>query len=135
LLNYSAQKEQDIDLLRTFLILKKIWVLAESKQEMTFTQRNLVMLLGHNTTDSPCYSNIRIYLALLSYWGLIELKLHTEYSKELGKYTIYHLQKIEEGELSPDFDTDIEAEMKASAMSDDLFERVMFKMPEILEDK
>lgn len=92
------------------------------------------MLLGHNDTDNTYYPNIRLYLALLSYWGLIELKLYTTYDEKIGKYTVYHLQDVKEKDLSSDFETDIEAEMKASAMSEELFEKVMFKMPEILED-
>ena len=129
LLNYSISKEQDIDLLRMFLILKKIFKIADSKEDMSFTQRNLVMLLGHAPTDSTYYNNVRTYLALLSYWGLIEVKLHTEYDEKLGRYIIYHLQNVKEKELSPDFETDIEAEKYASGMSNELFEKVMFKMP------
>lgn len=71
---------------------------------------------------------------LLSYWRLIELKQHNEYNDKICGYTIYQLQNIMEKELGSDFETDIEAEMKANAMSDELFEKVMFKMPEIFED-
>ena len=50
LIEYSAgkNKEGNIDLLRTYLILKRINKLAESSEDRTFTKRELIILLGHS---------------------------------------------------------------------------------------
>ena len=63
------------------------------------------------------YDNIRNYLALLSMWGFIDIKLHTTYDEKLGKYTIYHLQDVLDTPKNEDYITDIAAEKNANAMS------------------
>lgn len=136
LLLYAKVKEQDIDLLRTFLILKKMNKVAENSEEKSFTLRQISILLGHGDTHSKYYENIRIYLALLSFWGLIELKQHKEFNKNLGKaYTIFHLQNIKECELNADFESDIEAEMNAALPSEELMNKLRFSFPNIIENK
>ena len=133
LVKYSKTRENDIDLLRTFLILKKINKIAANNEERSFTLRQISLLLGHGDTNSVYYNNIRIYLALLSFWGLIVLKMHTQTSDNLGHYTIYHLQEIREVSNNSDFVSDIEGEMNAPLPSEELMTKLRFIMPEILE--
>ena len=136
LVKYSKTREEDIDLLRTFLILKKMNKIAENAEEKSFTLRQISILLGHGDTHPKYYENIRIYLALLSFWGLIELKQHKQYNKELETaYTIYHLQHIKENDLKPDFESDINAEMNAALPSEELMNKLRFCFPGIIEDK
>ena len=133
LVSYAKTREQDIDLLRTFLILKKINKIAESSEERSFTLRQLSILLGHGDTTELYYNNIRVYLALLSFWGLIELKQHRQYSENLGtSYTVYHLQSIKETNLNADFESDIEAEKSAPLPSEELMNKLRFSCPELL---
>ena len=56
-------------------------------------------------------------MALLVFWGLIELKYHAAYGNDNGKYTIYHIQKVNELPSNPDFEEDINGEMNASIPS------------------
>ena len=133
LVKFSKTKEEDIDLLRTFLILKKLDKIAETSKEREITLRQLSILLGHGDTHPQYYQNIRIYLALLCFWGLIKLKQHRQYNESLGTaYTIYHLQKINETALNADFESDIEAEMNAILPSQELMDKLKFSFPEIL---
>lgn len=135
LLKYAKQREKDIDLLRVFLILKKMDKIAENPLERSFTLRQLCILLGHGDSTIEYYNNTRIYLALLSFWGLIELKQHKQFNTNFGtSYTIYHLQKVKETDLSPDFESDIEAEMNAPILSTRLMDKLKFSCSEILEE-
>lgn len=79
LLSLSAKDSKNIDILRVYLILKKIFELAKSKSDMTFTKKDLIEMLGHGITNTCEYDSIRGYLALLSFIKLIEIKSHTEY--------------------------------------------------------
>ena len=94
LLSYSKRNAKNIDLLRTYLIIKKISEVARSTKDMRFTKRDLVEYLGHNIYTSSDYESIRDYLALLSYFNLIELSCHTEHKDGLGSYIIYHIQNV-----------------------------------------
>lgn len=134
LLNFSKKKEADIDLLRTFIILKYIYTYANSKAEMKFSRSDIVKLLGHDKTNSIYYYKISVYLALLSYWGLIELKLNTAHNSHTGSYVIYHLQNIKEQNLNPEFETDIEAEMENEVMDKELFNKIQEKMGILVEE-
>ena len=134
LIKYARQEEQDIDLLRTFLILKKLNKIAQNSDERSFTLRQLSVLLGHGDTTAEYYKKIRIYLALLSFWNMIELKQHKHYDSNLNTaYTIYHLQMVSENNLSPDFNINIEEEMLAPLPSEELMDKLRFCYPEILE--
>ena len=134
LVKYSKTREEDIDLLRTFLILKKMEKVAESAEEKSFTLRQMSILLGHGDTTPKYYESIRIYLALLSFWGLIELKQHKQFNESLGTaYTIYHLRKVNETNLKDDFESDIEAEMDAKLPSQGLMDKLRFSFPEIVK--
>lgn len=128
----KKKKEQDIDLLRTYLIIKKIDQLAENSSERCFTRRQLILLLGHSDNTTEYYDKIRVYLALLVFWGLIELKYHTAYGNDNGKYTIYHIQKVNELPSNPDFEEDINGEMNASIPSQALMDKLQFCVPEFL---
>ena len=115
LIEYSTgdNKESNIDLLRTYLILKRIDKLAEGTEDRCFTKRELIVLLGHSTQTTEMYDRVRIYLALLSLWGFIKIKCHTAYDDHLGKYTVYHLQKVNELPENEDYISDIEAEKQS----------------------
>lgn len=134
LVDYAKIREQDIDLLRTFLILKKLDKIAGGAEERAFTKRDLIILLGHNPNDTVFYNNIRTYLALLSFWGLIELKVHTANHTNLGHYTIYHLQKVNDNTLNPDFISNINAEKDVMVLSQELKDRLRVQFPELLEE-
>lgn len=135
LVKYSKTREQDIDLLRTFLILKKMNKIAENTADKSFTLRQLSVLLGHGSTHPQYYENIRIYLALLNFWGLIELKQHKQFNESLGtSYTIFHLQRISETDLNADFESDIKAEMNAPLPSEELMNKLKFVFPNIIND-
>lgn len=126
LIKCSKAHDQDIDLLRTFLILKKIDEIAENSQERSFTLRQMSVLLGHGDTTSDVYTKIRFYLAILHFWGLALITAHTETNSSLGHYTVFHLQKISEQNLNPDFQSDIEAEMNAPLPSEEFLDKLRF---------
>lgn len=94
LLSYSKIEAKGIDLLRIYLILKKINEVARESKDRRFTKRDLVEILGHNVTTAEDYNKIRDYLAILTYFELIELKHHTEHKEGLGNYVVYHIQQV-----------------------------------------
>ena len=130
----NIKRDKHIDLLRTYLILKKLDKIAVNLQERSFTKRQLILLLGHNDTDKEQYSQIRIYLALLMYWGLIELKSHTTYDEKIGRYTVYHLQKVNEMPANEDYEDDISGEMKGPIASQEIMDQLKFNFPQIIDD-
>lgn len=132
--NETTKRDKHIDLLRTYLILKKLDMIAVNAEERSFTKRQLIILLGHNETDKEQYAQIRIYLALLMYWGLIEIKSHTHYDEAIGKYTVYHLQKVNELPINSDFEDDITGEMKAPLASDKIMNELEMAFPQIIND-
>lgn len=134
LLAHVGGGSQHIDLLRIYLILKKMDKLAQSNQDRSFTAKAIIKLLDHGTSNSCSYENVRFYLAILSYWGLIELKVHREYDPNIGSYKIYHLQKVNETNLSEDFEIDDkEAEAAAPLLSEEMMEKLKFVFPNIIE--
>lgn len=135
LVRRAKTKEEHIDLLRTFLILKKIDKIAEKAEERSFTIRQISILLGHGDTTAKYYESIRIYLATLSFWGLIELKQHRQYNESLGaSYTIFHLQKTKEVDLAADFYSNQNAEMEAFIQSEEFMNKLRFTFPNIIGD-
>lgn len=133
LLKFSQNNTKNIDLLRIFLLLKKLDMIATCSEERAFTKRNLIVLLGHNVDSSELYSDMTTYLALLKYWGLIEIKSHIYNDKKLGHYTIYHLQKVNEEKVNPDLIIDVAAEMaENNVMPEKVFNALQFSMPELL---
>lgn len=135
LVKYSKTNESNIDLLRTFLILKKLNKIAKTSSERSFTLRSLITLLGHNATNAEYYEAVRIYLALLNFWGLIDIKVHLEYMEKFGKFTVYHLQGVSETAVNKTFEADIEAELRAPELSQEMMEKLKFSCPELLEDQ
>lgn len=134
LLQYSASDEKDIDLLRIYLILKKMDVIAkDNSDKRQFSKRNLIMLLGHNATNSDYYKKINIYLVLLSHWNLIELKTHTQHLEKFGTFIIYHLQRVNDKSDSPDFYINIEAEMQGNGMLEEMYKKLQFDYPDLLK--
>lgn len=135
LLAHTGNDSQHIDVLRIFLILKKMDKYAEMPEDRNFTIRGIVQLLSHGTTHASSYENVRFYLGILSYWKLIELKVHTEYQPNLGAYKVYQLQWVSEENLSPDFDiTSQAAEEQAPLISDKMREKLSFSFPAIVGD-
>ena len=136
LIEYSAgkTKEGNIDLLRTYLILKRINKLAENINDRQFTKRELIILLGHSGQTSEMYDNIRNYLGLLSMWGFIDIKLHTSYDEKLGKYTVYHLQDVLDTPKNEDYITDIIAEKNVAVMSQSMKDKLCFSENQIMEN-
>lgn len=134
LISYSTGKEKEskIDLLRTYLILKKMDKLAENQDERRFTKRQLIMLLGHNTTTQSYYEELVIFLALLSFWGLISISYYTAYDEKIGKYTVYYLKETRDIPTNPDFETDIKTEMQAPIMSETMVNKLRFSEGELL---
>lgn len=118
LLGFSAKASRKIDLLRVYLILKKLSEIAQTSEDMCFTKRDLVEILGHGTTHASEYEEVRYYLALLSHVQLIELKFHTDYKEGLGSYVVYHLQKVFDEPLNGDLEINIQAEQNSGAMKD-----------------
>lgn len=135
LIEYSAgkKKEGNIDLLRTYLILKRIDKLAENAEDRCFTKREMIILLGHSDSTSEMYDNIRIYLALLAAWGFIELKYHTAYDTQLGNYTVYHLQKVNDMPENEDYISDILAEKNNGALSQRMIDKLNFCEGQLME--
>lgn len=132
LIKASKNNEGHIDLLRTYLILKKLNEIAETSEERSFTTRQLIILLGHSDKTSQYYSEVKMYIALLSFWGLIKVKIHTESDSILGHYTVYHLQSVESTTTNPDFVYNLEAEQNATLPSQELMEKLQFSVPELL---
>ena len=132
LLSYTGSAAEHIDLLRIFLILKKMDKVATTSTDRSFTARAIIQLLSRGTTNSSSYENVRFYLGMLSYWGLIKLKVHKEHDSNLGAYRVYHLQEVKETELNDFFPTDNEAEQNAPLMSDEMMEKLRFQFPSIV---
>lgn len=112
-----------------------ITIITDISEERAFTRRELILLLGHDDTTTENYTDVQIYLGLLSYWGLIELKSHVEQHEKLGHYTVYHLQRANEDQVNPELISNDIGEMNGSAMSEKIYNSLMFTMPELLENK
>lgn len=135
MVEYSAgeDKESHIDLLRTYLILKKMNKVAENKEERSFTRRQLIILLGHNDNTSELYDQVTIYLALLNFWGFIKIKKFTTYDESIGKYTTFILQDVIDVPDS-DFELDMKAESQTKLPSKALMDKLRFSESAILDD-
>lgn len=131
LLRFSRQSNKNIDLLRTYLYLKRLNELKG--EEKDFTKRDLISLLGHNINTPAEYEDIRNYLALLTYLSLIEIKTHTKHHEAFGYYTVYHLQNVFENSEHPDMTSDIDAEINGSQMPQRVYDAIKFTMPEVLD--
>lgn len=129
----DQDSDMHIDLLRLYLILKKMHEIAHNSLERSFTRKDLITLLGRDVTTSENYYRINIYLALLSHWNFISLKMHTEYNKNIGSYMVYHLIRADEDNISDDFVLNINSEQEANVMSEEMFEKLKFKYPELLQ--
>lgn len=132
LIQYSKICPKNIDLLRVYLILKKLDLLAENKQERCFTKRNLIKLLGHDTTTQQNYLDVLEYLALLRYLNLVDFTSHTQSDEKLGSYVVYHLQSVNEISNNPDINFNFggEKDNSATGIPDRLLEELSFIMPE-----
>ena len=125
LIRCSKIRDEDIDLLRLYLVLKKLSEIVD-KNKRAFTLRDMVIILGHHDSNEEYYRNIRLYLALLSFWDLIEIKTHTEVNNAGKSFLVYHLEDIHNSTDSKDFVADIKEQMSHSIMSEDLIEKLRF---------
>lgn len=72
------------------------------------------------------YTDIQIYLSLLSSDKLIELKKYTEYDERYGKYIIYQLENVYDNADNLDLSSDIEAEINnCGILSSNMKEKLM----------
>lgn len=133
LITFTHSNAKDIDLLRTYLFLKKLYLITTVKEERQFTRRELIQLLGHDITTVSNYKDIQIYLGLLSYWNLIEIKSHVEQHPTFGHYIVYHLERAGEEKVNPDLLNNDIGEMHGSAMPERIYNSLLFTMPEIAE--
>lgn len=97
---------------------------ANSKEDMKFTKYDLIKILGHSTVTPKEYDAIRDYLALLSYFNLIEIKSYTDYREGLGKCTIYYLQKVYEKSNKQDEFISTTRDMSESVLPDYLRDKI-----------
>lgn len=85
-----------IDLLRTYLILRKYYSLCKKDGKIKyFVKKEIIDLLGHSTSDTSFYHLVEIYLSLLEKWGLVELKRAT-ITSSTGGYIRFSLIKAHE---------------------------------------
>ncbi len=99
-IKYSNKNSKDIDLLRTYLILKRSKEIYEPDNFPNFSKRNLVTLLGHDTTTSENYDDIDKYLSILKDSKLIYFVEKNFKNKMVGYYTVYSLQIVNQrGEI------------------------------------
>lgn len=131
-INQTELNTEKTNLLRIYLILKKMDSIAECLEDRCFTKRDLILLLGHSDTRSEYYEQVRDYIGLLVYYGLIEVKIHTEYDPQFGKYTIYHLQKVNGTSNNPDFFMNLNSEQAHKVVSEKMREQLTFTQPGLL---
>lgn len=135
LLNWAKVKEDEIDLLRVFLVLKLMNDISQNAADRSFTVCDMLKILGHSTHRPENYQKVKYYLALLSSWGLISLKRHSAYGNNKKPYTIYHLEEVKEYGLSEDFYTDILNEMDKTALSPEMTNKLTFSYPHFMTNK
>lgn len=85
------QKRLGIDLIRTYAILCRIKQHPELPQH--FNKSTLLSIMGHSVHDTSMYCDLELYLAFLSYWGLIDVRIKTVDS-EVGPYKDFYLVGI-----------------------------------------
>lgn len=89
------QKFVGIDLVRTYVILKKTWDLSfEGDEDRKITKRYIVELLGHHICDTSMYQQVELYLGMLSYWGLISVSKRVINKPVVGHYTEFKLLNV-----------------------------------------
>ena len=91
-------------------------------------------MLGRPDNENELYDKVRMYLAMLSFWGMIKLKHHEGYNPKNGAYIIYHLQEIKDLPTSP-INSNIYAERDAPLPSEEFINKLRFSFPEILDSE
>ena len=130
LLKIGINEPQNIDLLRTFLIIKKIY---KFDKEKSFTIKDIVELLGHNKNDSIYYDNVREYLKCLVFWKMMEVKTHNTTVSNRGQFTVYHLQWVSDQHPEEELFCDRLAEMDGSILAEEI-KKILTDAPDIIED-
>lgn len=93
------RKYMGIDLLRTYILLKKLYVLYKDNERVkSFTRKEIIDLLGHDVSSSQYYSMVETYLSLLERWNLIILEKQT-IASPTGKYILYTLIDVKDKSL------------------------------------
>lgn len=116
------RKHVGIDLLRTYILLKKYFNLdGENKK---FVKKEIVGLLGHNVKSTEYYHMIEIYLSLLEHWKLIELKKQT-ITSSVGGYVLYTLIDVKDKSIftSQEFFNE-KQELLAAGMSEEDYSKL-----------
>lgn len=105
------RKKLSIDLLRTYLFFVITYTLYPLKE---FTTRNIVRCLGHSDHNEEYYTNVGLYLDLLSKWDLIEYTSKVKLT-EFGDVRLYKVKRVyyESNELNNRF-----ANLKAEIYND-----------------
>lgn len=93
------RKYMGIDLLRTYILLKKLYVLYKDNERVkSFTRKEIIDLLGHDVSSSQYYSMVETYLSLLERWNLIILEKQT-IASPTGRYILYTLIDVKDKSL------------------------------------
>lgn len=92
LLAYSIVFEGGVDLLRTYLIIKKYNELKDNSLKQ-FTKRDIVILLGRDDTTQTEYRRIEMILILLEKFNLIEFTKEFKRTP-VSQYYVYTLKKV-----------------------------------------
>lgn len=131
LIKLSQRNPKNIDILRIYLILKKLNLIGRTIEDKSFTKRDLISLLGHSDTTTENYEDVQNHLDLLMCVELIDIKFHSEYQEGLGTFVVYHLQSVKEQSDNPYLDSEIAAEMVGTKMPERMRAELEFKMPQM----
>lgn len=112
LLNY--QQTLGIDLIRVYTILNRI---VQCNLNNKITKRKLVKILGRSDKDGNAFRQVELYLGFLDYWGLVDMKGETVYSKEFGNYKEFTISKVN---TILNSDMDLKGEMNAPCDEDEI---------------
>lgn len=91
IVNYSVKNDIEIDLVRTYLLLKQF---KELDSDYRISKRQIVLLLGHNDKDSKSYKDIDKYFEMLQFLKLVEFETYNVQDLKLGNYTKYYIKNI-----------------------------------------
>lgn len=112
------RKYMGIDLLRTYILLKKLYVLYKDNERVkSFTRKEIIDLLGHDVSSSQYYSMVETYLSLLERWNLIILEKQT-IASPAGRYILYTPIDVKDKSLFTEQEhSNIEKELLAAGIT------------------
>ena len=107
----SLRKYVGIDLLRVYLLLKRLQDIDERKTR-TFTRRNLIEMLGHSQTTQQNYLIVDMYLQTLEDWELIKIQRKKKMTP-FGNINLYILDEVKtDSKLLETLNSEIMIEIK-----------------------